>query len=91
MTKVPYQYVEGSLLNAMVCTRADTAYAVGVASRFMINQGKVHCNAVKWILRYLKDTSRSCLRFGKVISYCKAIQMQIMLVMQILGSLPLDT
>ena len=49
---------------AMVCTRPDIAYAVGVVSRFMTNPGEAHWNAVKWILRYLKGTSRSCLCFG---------------------------
>jgi ATP-binding cassette subfamily B (MDR/TAP) protein 1 len=49
---------------AMVCTRPDIAYAVGVVSQFMTNLGEAHWNAVKWILRYLKGTSRSCLRFG---------------------------
>ena len=35
---------------AMVCTRPDIGYAVGVVSRFMSNPGKEHWNAVKWIL-----------------------------------------
>ena len=30
----------------------------------MTNLGEAHWNAVKWILRYLKGTSRSCLCFG---------------------------
>jgi ATP-binding cassette subfamily B (MDR/TAP) protein 1 len=64
MSKVPYQSTMGSLMYAMVCTRPDIAYAVGVVSRFMTNPGESHWNAVKWILRYLKGTSRSCLCFG---------------------------
>ena len=40
----------------MVCTRPDLAYAVSVVSRFMHNPGKEHWEAVKWILRYLKDS-----------------------------------
>ena len=64
MRKVPYQSVVGSLMYAMVCTRPDIAYAVGVVSRFMTNPGKAHWEAVKWILRYLKGTSTSCLCFG---------------------------
>ena len=64
MSKVPYQSAVGSLMYAMVCTRPDIAYAVGVVSRFMTNPGQAHWNAVKWILRYLKGTSRSCLCFG---------------------------
>jgi ATP-binding cassette subfamily B (MDR/TAP) protein 1 len=64
MMKVPYASVVGSLMYAMVCTRPDIEYAVGVVSRFMSNPGKEHWNAVKWILRYLKGTSNMCLRFG---------------------------
>ena len=87
MSKVPYQSAVGSLMYAMVCTRPDIAYAVGVVSRFMTNPGQAHWNAMKWILRYVKGTSRSSLCFGSVILCCKATQMQITLVMQILGSL----
>ena len=51
MMKVPYASAVGSLMYAMVCTRPDIGYAVGVVSRFMSNPGKEHWNAVKWILR----------------------------------------
>jgi ATP-binding cassette subfamily B (MDR/TAP) protein 1 len=40
--KVPYQSAMGSLMYAMVCTRPDIAYAVGVVSRFMTNPGEAH-------------------------------------------------
>lgn len=40
MDKVPYASAVGSLMYAMVCTRPDIAYAVGVVSRFMSNLGK---------------------------------------------------
>ena len=40
MSKVPYASTIGSLMYAMVCTRPDIAYAVGVVSRFMIRLGK---------------------------------------------------
>ena len=64
MMKVPYASAIGSLMYAMVCTRLDIGYAVGVVSRFMSNPGKEHWNAVKWILCYLKGTSNMGLRFG---------------------------
>eukprot|EP00253_Pinus_taeda_P024605 PITA_24605 len=44
--------------------KEDIAYSVGVVSRFLTNPGKRHWHAVKWILRYLKDTSHYCLCFG---------------------------
>ena len=62
--KVPYASAVGSLMYAMVCTRPDVAHAVGVVSRFLSNPGKEHWAAVKWILRYLRGTSKVCLCFG---------------------------
>eukprot|EP01018_Ginkgo_biloba_P007114 Gb_02705 [translate_table: standard] len=64
MSKVSYSSVVGSLMYAMVCTRMDIAYAVGVVSRFMNNLGKEHWEAVKWILRYLRGTTAQALCFG---------------------------
>ena len=64
MSKVPYASVVGSLMYAMVCTRPDITHAVGVVSRFLTNPGKEHWEAVKWILRYLRGTSKVCLCFG---------------------------
>ncbi|MCO5601485.1 hypothetical protein L7F22_055606 [Adiantum nelumboides] len=63
MAKVPYSSAVGSLMYAMVATRPDIAYAVGVVSRYMSNLGKKHWEAVKKILRYLQGTASSCLRF----------------------------
>ncbi|KAL6335550.1 hypothetical protein AAG906_030679 [Vitis piasezkii] len=51
MRNVPYASAVGSLMYAMVCTRPDIAHVVGVAT-------------VKWILRYLRGTSKTCLCFG---------------------------
>ena len=47
MKKVPYQSDVGCLMYAMVCTRPDLAYAVGVVSRFMSNPGEAHWAVVK--------------------------------------------
>ena len=62
MKKVPYQSIVGNLMYAMVRTRPDIAYVVGVVSRFMSNPGEAHWAAVKWILRYLRG--KLCLCFG---------------------------
>ncbi|KAM0059035.1 putative RNA-directed DNA polymerase [Helianthus debilis subsp. tardiflorus] len=68
MAKVPYAYAVGSLMYAMVCTRPDIAHAVGVVSRFMSNLGREHWEAFKWLLRYLKGTSKVALHFkGKEV------------------------
>ena len=60
---MPYASVIGSLMYAMVCTRLDIAHVVGVVSRLMSRPGKQHWEAVKWILRYLKGSSDTCLCF----------------------------
>ena len=63
MDKIPYASAIGSLMYVMVCTRLDIAHAVGVVSRYMSNPGKQHWEAVKWIMRYLKGSSETCLTF----------------------------
>ena len=64
MAKVPYLSLVGSLMYAMICTRPDIAYAVGVVSRYMSNPGKKHWEAVKGIMRYLKGTKGMRICFG---------------------------
>ena len=63
MSKVPYASAIGSLMYALVCTRPDIAHAMGIVSRFMSRPGKQHWEAIKWILRYLKGSSNTCLCF----------------------------
>ena len=59
-----YSSSVGSLMYAMVCTRPNIAHAVGVVTRFMVNPDKNHWEAVKWIFRYLRGSSKLCLTFG---------------------------
>ena len=54
MQCVPYASTCASLMYAMVATRPNIAYAVGVVSRFMANLGNAHWNVVKSIMKYLK-------------------------------------
>lgn len=65
MEKYPYRAVVGSLIYAMVGTRPDIAYAVGIASRFLDNPGLKHWNLVKRIMRYLKGTAHLGLVYSK--------------------------
>jgi hypothetical protein len=64
MSRVPYSSAVGSLMYAMVCTRIDIAYAVGVVSRYMNNPSKEHWEVLKWIIRYLRGTTTHALCFG---------------------------
>ena len=53
MAKIPYASACGSLMYAMVATRPDIAFAVGVVSKLMSNPSKRHWDAVKSVLKYL--------------------------------------
>lgn len=64
MSRVPYASAVKSLMFAMICTRPDIAQAVGVVSRYMVNLGKEHWNAVKRVLRYIKGTTYVALCYG---------------------------
>nr|GEY14215.1 retrovirus-related Pol polyprotein from transposon TNT 1-94 [Tanacetum cinerariifolium] len=65
MAKVPYASAVGNVMCAMVYTRPYIAHAVGVVSRFMSNPRREHWEAVKWLLRYLKGTSKATLCFRR--------------------------
>nr|GEW92759.1 retrovirus-related Pol polyprotein from transposon TNT 1-94 [Tanacetum cinerariifolium] len=62
---VPLGALQGSLMYLMVCTRPDIAYVVSIVSRYLANSGKNHCEAVKWILKYLKGTADVGLVYGR--------------------------
>ncbi|GAA0152214.1 hypothetical protein LIER_10750 [Lithospermum erythrorhizon] len=64
MKNVPYASVVGSLMYAMLCTRPDLAYSVGMFSRFLSRPGKKYWEAVKWVFRYLMGTSDLSICFG---------------------------
>ena len=65
MQGVPYASACVSLMYAMVATRLDIAYAVGVVTQFMANPAKTHWKVVKSIMKYLKGTKNKCLCYGK--------------------------
>uniref|UniRef100_A0A2N9ER43 Integrase catalytic domain-containing protein n=1 Tax=Fagus sylvatica TaxID=28930 RepID=A0A2N9ER43_FAGSY len=57
MARVPYANAIGSLMYAMLCTRPDICFVVGLVNRFQSNPGPAHWKAVKRILRYLRGTA----------------------------------
>ena len=65
MVVVPQSSTIGSLMYYMVCTKTNIDHAIGVVCKILSNQGKEHWEAVKWILKYLKGTSKMCLCFGR--------------------------
>ncbi|GKV44046.1 hypothetical protein SLEP1_g51275 [Rubroshorea leprosula] len=72
MSRVPYSNAVGSMMYAIVCTRLDISHAISVVSRYMSNLGKEHWTAVKWVLRYLKGTTTTCLEFKRDGTYVQA-------------------
>src|SRR5690606_33077814 len=63
------------LMYAMVGSRPDLAYAVGLVCRFMSKPGTEHWLAVKWIMRYVKGALKVHLTFTrnedfKIRGYC---------------------
>ena len=50
---------------AMVTTHPEIAFAVGVISRFLADPGKMHSEATKAVIRYLKSRKDLCICFGK--------------------------
>ena len=50
----PYASAVGSLMYALICTRPDFCFAVGLVSYYQSNPGPTHWQAVKRIMRYLR-------------------------------------
>ena len=58
MKEVPYPEAIGSVMYSMISTRPDIAHAMSVLSRYMSTPGVEHWKGLKWLLRYLKATTR---------------------------------
>ena len=64
MAMIPYASAVGSIMYAMLCTRPDVAYALGIVSRFQADPGEDHWKAMKNILKYLRRTKDIFLVYG---------------------------
>ena len=56
MSRIPFDSAVGSLMYAMLCTRPDIYYAVGIVNRYQSDPEGEHWIAVKHILKYLMRT-----------------------------------
>lgn len=65
MKDVSYASVVGSLIYAMIGSRPDLGFAVGLISHFMSHPSREHWEAVKWVLRYVAGAYEKCLVFKK--------------------------
>ena len=68
MSRVSYSNVIGCMMYAMIATRSDIGYGIGLVSRFMSCPSRDHWQAVKWLLRNLNGSSKLGLVYGKAES-----------------------
>ena len=54
MRGIPYASAVESLMYAMLCTRPDICFAVGMVSRYQSDPGEEHWIVVKHIFKYLR-------------------------------------
>lgn len=66
MTKIPYREAVGSLMFAAVASRPDIMFAVANVSKFLTNPSREHWQAVKTILRYVKNTLGVGIEYRKI-------------------------
>ncbi|TFY76440.1 hypothetical protein EWM64_g7573 [Hericium alpestre] len=64
MRNVLYREAIGSLMYATLGTHPDVAYSVTTFSQFMQNLGRIHWEATKCVMRYLKATRDEWLIYG---------------------------
>ena len=74
-SRIPYSEAIRSLLWAVIVSRPDAAYVVGVLSQFVQNPNRIHWEAVKRVIVYLRSTKNLWLTFGEVsdrtvVGYC---------------------
>ena len=64
MDGIPYASAVGSLIYAMLCTRPDICFAIGMVSRYQSNPSPEHWTTVKHIHKYLRRTKDYMLMYG---------------------------
>ncbi|XP_073133853.1 secreted RxLR effector protein 161-like [Henckelia pumila] len=77
MKNIPYSNAVGIIMYMMVSTRPDITYALGLVSRFMSKPSREHWQAVQWLLRYLKGTTKLSYNIqigGNVVSWKSNLQ-----------------
>ena len=51
ISRIPYALIVDSIMYAMICTRSDVAYSLGVVSRYQSDLGENHWKVAKTILK----------------------------------------
>ena len=63
--KIPYANVIGIIMYLMISIISDLAFSISLLSRFMSNPGKIHWEALKYLLRYIKGSTNIGLIYKK--------------------------
>nr|GEW27267.1 hypothetical protein [Tanacetum cinerariifolium] len=69
LQNIPYALAVGLIVYAIRCTRLDVAFSQNITSRFQQNPGDAHWNAVKNILKYLRNTKDMFLVYEGVVGW----------------------
>ena len=54
MREIPYASAVGIFMYAMLCTRSNICFVVGMVTRYQSDPGEEHWIAVKYIFKYLR-------------------------------------
>ena len=65
MKTIPYQEAIGALNWIAVGSRPDIVFVVSQPAQFLENPGRVHWEATKQVIRYLKTTKELKLTYGE--------------------------
>lgn len=65
MSGVSFTSAVGHLMYVMMYIRPDMAQVMSIVNKFLSNQGRVHWEVLKWILRYLRGTIDLSIMFNR--------------------------
>lgn len=66
MSNIPYASVVGGVMYTMVCSRSDLSHAISILSRYMIDPSLNHWDALKKVLRYMREAINLGILFEKI-------------------------
>jgi hypothetical protein len=69
--KISYQSIVRSLMYIMLKIRSNIIYSISMISRYVFNLTQTHWQAVKRILRYLRETHQMKLMFRETLKFLK--------------------
>lgn len=69
MLTIPYSSAVGSIVYDVLCCRPDLGFVMSVISRYMGNSGNAHWEAVKTVLRYIKESTGVGLSFNATSNF----------------------